>query len=335
MSTVDFSTLNTLESFKAFLQQYHANLNQTRSFPPLGLQKALHSAAPVFGFNDWHVMSAALAAADSAQPAVAPQARELTDKQLDALALQYRIEFTDLDDEWGWRSLSETIESPHGWPTKKEAWDSACEYYDIEVPAYVIASLPMPDESLDELAKHYGFRFNELEGGLIDWSTLDGDIESEQAWKTKGEAWADLCETMGLDSRFLVDLTAARSSQPAAPVAAEPERVHVVTVTVTTLQTDHQTIDSVETKVLRSWEAAKEHVADRVRAKVTYNDRSMEEVLEDCRSITKPDEDEADGMDENEILEWLIDHNDIDGLISLLSYLDYDLTTVTTDEDWI
>ncbi len=58
--SIAFEQLNTLEGFKAFLSAYHGQLSDTRSFPPLGLQKALHTAAPVFGYNDWHVMSAAL-----------------------------------------------------------------------------------------------------------------------------------------------------------------------------------------------------------------------------------------------------------------------------------
>ncbi len=62
----------------------------------------------------------------------------------------------------------------------------------------------------------------------------------------------------------------------------------------------------------------------------------MDEVLEDCRNITLPDEDERDALeDDDAILEWLIAHNDIDELGTVLSYLDYDLTTVSTDESWI
>lgn len=60
MSTIDFAALNTPEAFKAFLQAYHTQLSGKRSFPPLGLQKALHTAAPVFGHTDWNTMSAAL-----------------------------------------------------------------------------------------------------------------------------------------------------------------------------------------------------------------------------------------------------------------------------------
>lgn len=67
MSNVDFATLNTPEGYKAFLQAYHSELAEKRSFPPLGLQKALHTAAPIFGHNDWNVMAAALRQASEQQ----------------------------------------------------------------------------------------------------------------------------------------------------------------------------------------------------------------------------------------------------------------------------
>ena len=60
MSKIQFSALNTLDGFKGFLQAYHEQLSSQRSFPPLGLQKALHTAAPAFGYNNWNTMSAAL-----------------------------------------------------------------------------------------------------------------------------------------------------------------------------------------------------------------------------------------------------------------------------------
>lgn len=268
MSNVDFTTLNTAEGFKAFLREYHAMLHQARSFPPLGLQKALHTAAPIFGYNSWHVMAAALGGGIQAAP-----------------------EHTDGDHDGH-----------------------------------------MSDAELDALAQHYGFKFTDVGEGLWDWKSLDGDIESDLVWITKQEAWEGLCDTQGIDSRSLAGIAAAQ--RPAPQTAQEP--IHVVTVTVTTKATDHETIESVDTTVVRSWDAAKEYVADRVRAKVTYNDRSMDEVLEDCRNITLPDEDERDALlEDDDVLEWLIAHNDIDELCTLLSFLDYDLTTVNTGETWI
>lgn len=234
MSNVDFTTLNTAEGFKAFLREYHAMLHQARSFPPLGLQKALHTAAPIFGYNSWHVMAAALGG--GIEPA-------------------------------------------------------------SEVGADHDNGL-MNDAELDALAQHYGFKFTDVGEGLWDWKSLDGDVESDLVWATKQEAWEGLCDTQGIDSRSLAHIAAARSQAP----EAAPEPIHVVTVTVTTKETDHETIESVDTKVVRSWDAAKEYVADRVRAKVTYNDRSMDEVLEDCRNITLPDEDERDALEDDDAI---------------------------------
>jgi hypothetical protein len=62
----------------------------------------------------------------------------------------------------------------------------------------------------------------------------------------------------------------------------------------------------------------------------------MNEVLEDCSSIALPDEGDRDALeDDDAILEWLIEHSNIDRLSTLLSYLDYDLTTISTCETWI
>ena len=50
--------LITQEGFTAFIQAYHQQLHEKRSFPPLGLQKALHSVSTIFGFENWQAMSA-------------------------------------------------------------------------------------------------------------------------------------------------------------------------------------------------------------------------------------------------------------------------------------
>lgn len=73
MSNIDFTQMNTRDGFKAFLQAYHQQLSSQRSFPPLGLQKALHTAAPVFGYNDWHVMSAVLDRSAAGETPSAPE----------------------------------------------------------------------------------------------------------------------------------------------------------------------------------------------------------------------------------------------------------------------
>lgn len=55
-----FTTLATPTGLSTFLQEYHKQLTVTRNFPPLSPNKALHTAAPVFDYKDWHVMSAKL-----------------------------------------------------------------------------------------------------------------------------------------------------------------------------------------------------------------------------------------------------------------------------------
>lgn len=55
MNTTD---LMTQDGFSAFLHAYHQRLHDERSFPPLGVQKALHTASPIFGYKNWQAMSA-------------------------------------------------------------------------------------------------------------------------------------------------------------------------------------------------------------------------------------------------------------------------------------
>lgn len=180
MSKVDFNTLNTLEGFKSFLQSYHKTLSDSRSFPPLGLQKSLHTAAPVFGFNDWNVMSAA---------------------------------------------VSEKVEP-------------------------------------------------------------------------------------------------------------EPEPIQVVVITILDIDNDTDEARDTTTEVVRSWAKAKDFVADLVYSKAMGNDKSIEEIL-DCSSIDIPGADEAEGLGVRELLDWIVENNEIDGLISLVAYLDYNLTRITAQDHWI
>lgn len=55
---MNISDLMTQEGFSSFLQAYHQRLHAERSFPPLGVQKALHTASPIFGYKNWQAMSA-------------------------------------------------------------------------------------------------------------------------------------------------------------------------------------------------------------------------------------------------------------------------------------
>lgn len=55
--------------------------------------------------------------------------KQHTDAELDTLAFNNGFEFVDLGDEWGWRAKFEAIESPHGFATKQEAWESICLVY--------------------------------------------------------------------------------------------------------------------------------------------------------------------------------------------------------------
>lgn len=192
MSNIDFSTLNTLEGFKDFLQAYHAQLSSQRSFPPLGIQKALHTAAPVFGHNDWHIMSAAM---------------------------------------------------------------------------HVLSA----------------------------------------------------------------NLHPAEYAEP-----QEDDRVHVVSITINSLDSDGN-IESTDTEIVRNWDKAKENISERLYDKASRNDRSLEEIL-DCRGINLPDEDDLEGLCDLEpraVLDWIVENNDIDELIELLSYLDFNQTQITTSDHWV
>lgn len=180
MSKVIFDAMNTLGGFKSFLKAYHRQLADDRSFPPLGIQKALHTASTVHGYANAHEM--------------------------------------------------------------------------------------------------------------------------------------------------IHDIKSKASPEP------KDDPVQAVAVTVTTLETDHSTVDFSKTKVFRGWGAATEFVQDLVKEKVEANDCSMDEVLEFC-AIESPDD--AGEMDEDEVLEWVVSNNGIFSLMALVTYLDYSLTTVTTDEDWI
>lgn len=180
MSNVDFNTINTLEGFKSFLQTYHKHLTNSRSFPPLGLQKSLHTAAPVFGFNDWNVMSAAL------------------------------------------------VDKP----------------------------------------------------------------------------------------------------------TAEPESIQVVVITLMEIDNDTDETRTVDTTVVRNWEKAKEYVADLVYSKAMGNDKSAEEILE-CRSIRTPEDGESEELEGRDLLDWIVDNNDVDDLISLVAHLDYNLTRITAQDHWV
>lgn len=55
---MNISDLTTQDGFSAFLHAYHQRLHDERSFPPLGPQKALHTASPIFGYKDWNAMAA-------------------------------------------------------------------------------------------------------------------------------------------------------------------------------------------------------------------------------------------------------------------------------------
>ena len=102
MKTIAFTDINTLEGFKVFLQAYHQQLVDQRSFPPLGTQKALHTAAPVFGYNDWHVMSSQIGVEKStlhtAISGVEKSTRSESELDIDFLARTHWIEFTDRGD---------------------------------------------------------------------------------------------------------------------------------------------------------------------------------------------------------------------------------------------
>lgn len=256
MSTIKFENLNTWETFKDFLKAYHPNLQEQRSFPPLGIQKALHTAAPIFGYNSAHEMAHALEG----------------EKQ------------------------------------------------------------PMP------VPARHGLGKDEVLNALEFVNKINAAVESESV------NLSDVAEAMGLDMPEvynLLDLTETLYNQVLrgelviqSPAEKKDDRIEVVTVSVTTLETDHATLDETYTKVFREMDAATEFVRDLVRTKASNNDRTGDEILE-CQDITGPEDEDREAMGEEDVLEWVVANNGIYDLMKLIGYLDYELTTVTVDQDWI
>jgi hypothetical protein len=256
MSKIDFTQLNTVEAFKAFLSAYHGQLSDTRSFPPLGLQKALHTAAPVFGYNDWHVMSAAL------EQAAAQPLGSMTEAELQALGLVHGVQLVKIGEAWGW----------------------------------------------SRFGAHVG------------------------AWENPCEALADGLAFIGVKAPV-----SPKPEQGRALETAEPERIHVVMVNISELENADEGARVVanDTYAFRNWDDAQEFLVERIKSKMMNNDRDRSEALE-FSGISVPDEDDGlDEMDDDELIDWIGAHNQINDLADLLSHLDYGLTTATLSDTWI
>jgi hypothetical protein len=232
MSNLNFAALNTPEGYKAFLQAYHGQLVEQRSFPPLGLQKSLHTAAPIFGFNDWNTMSAAL---------------------------------------------------------QQSVGESAFDYPERYM--------------LKNGSTHFEYVLGERYDALLD------------AYKR----------------------VAANAPEQATADNEEPEQIQVVVITVIELDGDSDSPRHTDTKVVRSWQKAKEHITNLAFNKVMHNGRSVADIM-DCHGINLPNEDDFedfDNLDERELMDWIVENNDLDDLIALVSYLDFNLTKITTNDSWI
>ena len=161
MSTIDFKNLNTLEGFKDFLQAYHAQLSEQRSFPPLGIQKALHTAAPIFGHNDWHVMS------------VAEKGTEQIETKDEAIQI-VSIVINEINPDNDEITYTDT--------TLKRGWDKAKEH----VAELVYNKALLNDRSVEEIMECRGVsipdcddieNFDDLEiRELVDWIVENNSI---------------------------------------------------------------------------------------------------------------------------------------------------------------
>lgn len=229
MSKIDFSALNTPEGYKSFLQAYHTELSSQRSFPPLGLQKALHTAAPIFGYNDWNVMSAAL----------------------------------------------------------QQAPDGEFDH---------------PDRyTLKNGNTHFEYVLSERYDALL------------SAHKQLLAGGAEL-----------------------APADKEPEKIHVISIVISEIDADTDEVSHSDTELARSWEKAKDKIADLALKKAWGSDSAIDDIM-DCRHIRLPDADDIEDFDDMEVsnlMDWVIENNDIIQLITLVEHLD-SMTKITISEHWL
>lgn len=131
-------------------------------------------------------------------------------------------------------------------------------------------------------------------------------------------------------------LAANASEQPMAETQ-EPEQIQVVVITAIELDGDSDMPRHTDTKVVRNWEKAKEYIADFAHNKAISNDRSVEDIME-CRGINLPTSDDIDDFDDLEardLMDWIVENNNLDDLITLASYLDSNLTKITISYSWL
>lgn len=90
---MNINDLTTQDGFSAFLHAYHQRLHAERSFPPLGVQKALHTASPIFGYENWQGLSAS-------NTWNSPQTPNESNDAV-ALLIEYREDYAPFSDDLG------------------------------------------------------------------------------------------------------------------------------------------------------------------------------------------------------------------------------------------
>ncbi len=255
MSTIKFENLNNWDTFKDFLKAYHRDLQEKRSFPPLGIQKALHTAAPIFGYSNAHEMVHDLEGkpSGSTAPAVDMSKDEITDVLMFVKAVNEAVE-------------NESV-------------------------------------SLNDVAESMGLDMPEV-------YTL-----------------MDLSETL-----YAQVLRGELTIEPVEP--KKPEKVKVMTVTVITGVLDREALKNAETKVMRSQAEVDAYIGDMVRTVTTKNTGSISMIL-GCENVKMPDDSVMEGINTEELIEWIIDNHHNEDLAGFINEYDWELTTVVLGEDWI
>jgi len=299
MSKINFSELNTTNGFKAFLSDYHQILKDERSFPPLGIQKALQTASKAFlGINSWHELSAQLD--KSTGVPLAPVNTSSINDELISVAT-------------GLRDYIDAIPSDIQFDVVMPGVDR--DWVDKVIESAILShKSPEPFVSMQQ----------EIMAAMNQLVLQDTNINLN-----------DVAEITGLTMAEVLSAIASQNKEKPVSLPAKNDSVRCIAITTVTISADHERIDSIDTELFRDMEKARKFIRDEAYSTAMSNDKTAEELL-DCRGIITPDEDDVDDLsDSEEVLEWILDNNNMFDLINLISYLDYDLTKITIEDKYI